>query len=206
MTEKERMDKGLVYNPMDKDILKGQLKNIKSVHKYNKISPTNLKKRERTLKKMFASVGSNCYIEAPMYTNFGGKHVYLGNHVYANFNLTLVDDSNIYIGDDVMIAPNVTIITAAHPINIELRQKGYQYNRDVHIGSNVWIGSNVIILPGVTIGDNSVIGAGAIVTKDIPSGVVAYGAPCEIKREISEKDKIYFYKDNKIDWENINKD
>lgn len=204
MTEKERMEKGLIYLPMDKEILDKQLGYIDLVHKYNKIKATNLAKRKKMLKKMFGSVGENCYFEAPIFSNFGCKHVFVGNHVYANFNLTLVDDGNIYIGDHTMIAPNVTIATAGHPINAKLRQIGYQYNQDVHIGKNVWIGAGVIIMPGVNIGDNTIIGAGSIVTKDIPSGVVAVGNPCKVLREVGERDDKYFFKNLEIDWENLN--
>ena len=113
--------------------------------------------------------------------------------------MTLVDDADVYIGDYVMIAPNVVIATGTHPINPDLREKNYQYNVPVHIGNRVWIGAGSIILPGVSIGDDSVIGAGSVVTKDIPSGVVAYGNPCKVVRKISERDKIYYYKDRKIE-------
>jgi galactoside O-acetyltransferase len=127
----------------------------------------------------------------------------MGDYVYANFNLTLVDDGNIYIGDKVMFGPNVTVATANHPILPELREKLLQYNKDIHIGNNVWIGSGAVIVPGITIGDNSVIGAGSIVTKDIPANVVAYGNPCKVVREISEHDREFFYKNEVIDWENL---
>ena len=112
---------------------------------------------------------------------------------------TLVDDTHIYIGDYVMIGPNVTIATAGHPIDPDLRQRVAQFNIPVRIGNNVWIGANSVILPGVTIGDNSVIGAGSIVTKDIPANVVAVGNPCRVLREINDRDKEYYYKDMKID-------
>lgn len=150
------------------------------------------------LKKMFAELGDDCYIEPPFHANFGGKNVHLGNSVYANFNLTLVDDTDIYIGDYTMIAPNVTIATAAHPILPRLREKAYQFNVPVHIGRNCWIGAGSVILPGVTIGDNTVIGAGSVVTKDIPANVVAYGNPCRVARAIGERDEIYYYKDRKL--------
>ena len=136
---------------------------------------------------------------APFYTNWGGKHVHLGKNVYANFHLTCVDDTHIYIGDYTMIGPNVTIATAAHPILPTLREQGYQYNAPVHIGKNCWLGAGVIILPGITIGDNTVIGAGSVVTKDLPANVVAVGNPCRILRPIGEKDKQYYYKDKEIE-------
>ena len=127
----------------------------------------------------------------------------MGNNVYGNFYLTVVDDGNIYIGDNVMFGPNVTIATANHPILPELREKGLQYNKDVHIGKNVWIGAGVVIVPGITIGNDSVIGAGSVVVKDIPANVVAVGNPCRVLREISQHDREYFYRNERIDWENL---
>lgn len=127
----------------------------------------------------------------------------MGNFVYFNFNATMVDDTHIYIGDYTMLGPNVTITTAGHPILPELREKVYQYNMPVHIGRNCWIGANVTILPGVSIGENTVIGAGSVVTKNIPANVVAVGVPCKVLRSISEHDKEYYFKKNKINWNEI---
>ena len=155
--------------------------------------PSESDKREALLKEMFAEIGSDCYIEPPLYSNWGGRHVHFGNNVYANFNLTLVDDTHIYVGDYTMFGPNVTVATAGHPILPELREKVYQYNMPVKIGRNCWIGAGAIIVPGVTIGDNTVIGAGSVVTKDIPSNVVAVGNPCCVLREIGEKEKMDNY-------------
>jgi galactoside O-acetyltransferase len=128
----------------------------------------------------------------------GGHHVHLGKNVYANYGLTLVDDTHIYIGDYTMLGPNVTLATAGHPIHPELRQKGLQYNMPVRIGCNCWLGAGVIVMPGVTIGDNTVIGAGSVVTKDIPSGVVAVGNPCRVLRQVGEHDRQFYFKDRKI--------
>jgi len=203
MDNNKRMIQGLVYDPSDNKIMFEQAKTLILLEKFNKLKIFQFKEKERLLKKMFGSIGDNCYITTPFYANWGGKHAFFGNGVYANFNLTLVDDGNIYVGDNVMFGPNVTIATANHPINPELRLKQYQYNKDVHIGKNVWIGANVVVCPGVTIGDNTVIGAGSVVTKDIPSNVVAYGNPCRVAREINERDKEYFYKNEKIDYENL---
>lgn len=127
--------------------------------------------------------------------------MHFGKNVYANFNLTLVDDTHIYVGDYTMFGPNVTIATAGHPICPELREKGLQYNMPVRIGKNCWIGANAVILPGITIGDNVVIGAASVVTKDIPSNVVAVGNPCRVLREVGEHDRKYYYKDRKIKWD-----
>ena len=148
--------------------------------------------------RLFASVGKNCYIEPPLRANWG-CHTHLGDNVYANFNLTLVDDTHIYIGDHVMIGPNVTIATAGHPIDPDLRRDVAQFNIPVHIGNNVWIGANSVVLPGVTIGANSVIGAGSVVTKDIPANVVAVGNPCRVLREVGQHDKEYYFNDRKLE-------
>ena len=165
---------------------------------FNNTRPSEIQKRDSMIRRVFAEMGENCYLEPPVYANWG-NHVHVGNNFYANFSLTLVDDADIYIGNDVMIAPNVVIATAAHPINPDLREQVYQYNLPVHIGNRVWIGAGAIILPGVTIGDNSVIGAGSVVTKDIPAGVVAVGNPCRVMRTISAQDKEYYYKNRKIE-------
>lgn len=150
------------------------------------------------MKEMFAEIGKGCYIEPPFHANFSGRHVHFGNHVYANFNLTAVDDTHIYVGDHTMIGPNVTLASAGHPVLPELREKGCQFNMPIHIGKNCWLGAGTVVVPGVSIGDNTVIGAGSIVTKDIPANVVAVGNPCRVMREIGERDKEYYYKDRKI--------
>ena len=150
---------------------------------------------------MFAELGENCYIEPPLQANWGGKFVHFGSNVYANFHLTLVDDTDIYVGDNVMIGPNVTISAGTHPVHPELRRKQAQYNLSITIGSNVWIGANSVILPGVRIGDNTVIGAGSVVTRDIPANVVAVGSPCRVLREIGEKDYRFYNRNRLIDIE-----
>ncbi len=203
MNQTERKDKGLIYDPADNALIEEQLSRLELLYDFNATRPSQLELREQLLKKMFGAIGEGCYIEPPLHANFAGKNVYMGKKVYANFDLTLVDDGNIYIGDYVMFGPDVTIATANHPIAPELRQKGLQYNKDIHIGNNVWIGAKTVVLPGVTIGDNSVIGAGSIVTRDIPANVVAVGDPCRVLREIGDHDRQFFFRDEKIDWENL---
>lgn len=198
MTTKERMHNQQVYFCDDSNLAAEQIQCLEILYDYNHTRPSEGAKRESILKELLAEVGENCYIEPPLHTNWG-RYTHLGKNVYANFNLTLVDDTHIYIGDYVMIGPNVTIATAGHPIDPDLRQRVAQFNIPVRIGNNVWIGANSVILPGVTIGDNSVIGAGSIVTKDIPANVVAVGNPCRVLREINDRDKEYYYKDMKID-------
>lgn len=189
---------GEIYYPSDEEIMKKQALCLEKQYDYNQTRPLEAEKREKLLKEMFAEIGENCYIEPPLHANWGGHHVHFGSNVYANFNLTLVDDTHIYVGDYTMLGPNVVIATAGHPILPELREKAYQYNMPVNIGKNCWLGAGVIVLPGVTIGDNSVIGAGSVVTKDIPSNVIAVGNPCRVLREISDHDRQFYFKDRKI--------
>ena len=197
------MHSGAIYDPGENSIMEEQLKCLDHLYDFNATRPTELQKRAQMLKEMFAEIGEDCYIEPPFYANWGGKHVHFGNCVYANFHLTLVDDTHIYVGDNTMFGPNVTVATAGHPILPELRAKAYQFNMPVHIGKNCWIGAGAVIVPGVRIGDNTVIGAGSIVTKDIPANVVAVGNPCRVLREISEKDREYYFKNRKIEWDTI---
>lgn len=206
MTQKEKMTSGDLYLPDGEEIMSEQLQCLDRQYDYNQTRPTELEKREALLKEMFAEIGENCYIEPPLHANWGGKHCHFGKNVYANFNLTLVDDTHIYVGDYTMLAPNVVIATAGHPILPELREKAYQYNMPVHIGRNCWIGAGALIMPGVTIGDNTVIGAGSVVTKDIPANVVAVGNPCRVLREIGEHDREFYFKDKRIDFDEIAKD
>lgn len=201
MTQRERMESGMLYNPGDEAILSEQNQYHDKLHEYNTLGPEQGERRQRLLKEMLGSVGDNTYIQAPFYANWGGKHVHIGKQGYINFNLTMVDDGNIYIGDYVLIGPNVTIATAGHPIQPDLRRKGLQYNADVRIGNNVWIGAGALILPGVTIGDDTVIGAGSVVTGDIPSGVVAVGNPCKVMRSIEDRDRNYYFRDRVVDLE-----
>ena len=203
MTEYERMVRGLIYDPMDEEITAEQFPLLDKLWALNQLKPSDFEQKTQYMKSVFAECGENCYIELPFHANWGGAHVHFGSGIYANSNLTLVDDGHIYIGDRVMIGPNVTLTTANHPINAELRARGLQYNKDIHIGENAWIGSGVIVVPGVSIGKNAVIGAGSVVTKDIPDSVVAVGNPCRVLREVSEHDREFFYKNERIDWDEL---
>lgn len=166
---KNRMHTGELYLPGDPEILAEQMVCLEKLYDFNQTRPGEMEKRVRLLKEMFSEIGEGCYIEPPFHSNWGGKHVHFGKNVYANFNLTLVDDTHIYVGDYTMFGPNVTVATAGHPILPELREQGYQYNMPVRIGKNCWIGAGAMILPGVTVGDNTIIGAGSVVTRDIPT-------------------------------------
>lgn len=199
----EKLHSGALYYPADPEITKCQLKCLDLLYAFNATRPSELELRQQMLKRMFAQIGEDCYIESPLYANFGGRHVHFGKGIYANFHLTLVDDTHIYVGDYTMFGPNVTVATAGHPIEPSLRQKGYQYNAPVRIGKNCWIGAGAIILPGVVIGDNVVVGAGSVVTKDLPSNVVAVGNPCRVLRPVSDHDRQYYFKNRQIDWDAI---
>ncbi|MCR6514429.1 sugar O-acetyltransferase [Clostridium sp. LY3-2] len=198
---KERQYNKKLYFCNDEELVKEQLKCLDLLYDFNNTRPTEQEKRTNLLKQMFSELGEDCYIEPPLRANWGGKNVHFGKGVYANFNLTLVDDGEIFVGDNVMFAPNVIIDTATHPIHPELRRKQAQYNLPIYIGDNVWIGAGSIVLPGVKIGKNSVIGAGSVVTRDIPENVVAIGSPCKVLREINEDDLKYYHKDMIIDIE-----
>lgn len=198
LSEKEKLHTGELYLPVDEELMQEQAKCLEKLYEYNMTKPNEAEKRQKLLHEMFAEIGENCHIEPPFRANWGGKHIHFGQFIYANFNFTAVDDTHIYVGDYTMFGPNVIIATAGHPILPELRQQGYQFNIPVQIGKNCWLGAGVIVLPGVTIGDNTVIGAGSIVTKDIPANVIAVGNPCRVLREVNERDKEFYFKDRKI--------
>lgn len=198
MDIKKKMHNIELYDPNDPELAKEQMACLDALYEFNQTRPTEMTRREAMLREMFAEIGEGCYIEPPFHANFGGRHVHFGKKIYANFNLTLVDDTHIYVGDYTMFGPNVVLATAGHPIAPDLRQKGYQYNAPIHIGKNCWLGAGVIVLPGVSIGDHVVVGAGSIVTKDLPSNVVAVGNPCRVLRTVKSHDEEYYFQDHKV--------
>lgn len=187
-----RMHSGRLYMETDEKLTAEQMTRLDMVFEYNNIRPSDVAARTAKLKSMFAEIGEDCYIEAPFFSNWGGKHVHFGKRVYANYNLTLVDDTHIYVGDNVMFGPSVTVATAGHPLCVELREKFAQFNLPVRIEKNCWIGANAVILPGVTVGEGSVIGAGSVVTNDIPPYSVAVGTPCRVIRTIGNADRLRY--------------
>ena len=189
---------GALYDPLAGEITDVQFKCLDRLFDYNQTRASEQAKRAAMLREMFAEVGEGSYIEPPLHANWGGRFVHLGAKVYANFGLTLVDDTHIYIGDCCMFGPNVVIATAGHPILPELRERGLQYNAPVRIGRNCWIGAGALIMPGVTIGENTVVGAGSVVTRDLPSNVVAVGNPCRVLRPVGERDRQVYFRDRKI--------
>lgn len=180
---------GELYIANDSKLMREQRECLKTMKLFNLCDVDDFEHRATLLKEMCWQVGENCFIEGRMIMNFGGNHLILGNNVYINHDFCAVDDTFITIGDFTMIGPRVTIATAQHPEDPELRAKGYQFNKPVFIGKNVWIGANVVICPGVTIGDGSIIGAGAVVNKDIPENVIAVGVPCHVLRPLRPEDR-----------------
>ncbi|MBO5051329.1 MAG: sugar O-acetyltransferase [Clostridia bacterium] len=198
MSFEEKLHGRCLYRCTDDSMAAAQMACLEKQYDYNLTRPSEGERRAALLREMFAEVGEDCYIEPPLHANWAGRHVHLGRNVYANFGLTLVDDTHIYIGDYTMIGPNVVLATAGHPVLPALREEICQYNMPIHIGRNCWLGAGVIVLPGVTIGDNTVIGAGSVVTRDIPANVVAVGNPCRVLREIGERDREYYFRDLKM--------
>ncbi len=196
MTEQEKMKKGYLWLDDEENMdLQAHTKSL--VRKFNTLPPEDMAGREALLKDIFGNVGENVWIVPPL-TAAVGKYVSIGEGTYANMNLTLIDDWQITIGKHVLIGPNVTLCTTGHSIHPKHRADG-MYSFPITIEDNVWLGANVIVLPGVTIGENSVIGAGSVVTKDIPANVIAFGSPCKVYREINDHDAEYYFRDRRFD-------
>ncbi|MDR2267451.1 MAG: sugar O-acetyltransferase [Christensenellaceae bacterium] len=194
---KESATSGNLYF-CDTTFIRAQQKYMAMVHHYNRVHPYRFLTKRFLLQRIFGSVGKKLYIEAPFYANWG-INTYWGDNCYANFSLTLVDDCEIHIGNNVMFGPNVTLCTVGHPIDPSLRfPKVAQFGFPIEIGNGVWLGANVTVMPGVKIGDNTVVGAGSLVTKDLPPNCLALGSPCKFVREIGEYDRQYYSKGREI--------
>lgn len=193
----EKMHNGMLHVP-EAVLWEEQAQYLELLYDFNQTRPREQDRRQELLRRMFAEIGPGCYIEPPLHANWAGKHVHFGKNVYVNFSLTLVDDTHIYVGDNTMIGPNVTIATGSHPVLPALRDRQMQFNMPVHIGRNCWLGAGCIVLPGVTIGENTVVGAGSVVTHDLPANVVAVGNPCRVLRAVGEHDREFYYKDRRI--------
>lgn len=194
MTEKEKQEAGYLYTPTD-DMKTHRFSVQDACCEYNKLLPSEVKERRDFLSKILGKVGKNCNILPPFRCDYG-YHIELGENFFANYNFIVLDGNYVKIGDNVWIAPNVGIYAAGHPFDMEERINGLEYAFPVEIGDNVWIGGGVSIIGGVKIGKNSIIGAGSVVTKDIPEGVLAVGNPCRVVRKITPEDKYkYIHKD-----------
>ncbi len=191
MTERERMLAEKLYFSGGPE-LRGMRSRAKELNaRYNSTMESQQEERRAILKELLGSVGENPWIEPNLRCDYG-KHIYIGNNFYANYDCVFLDCAPVTIGDNVLFGPRVCVFTAGHPIDPVVRASGLEQAKAVTIGSNVWIGGNTVINPGVTIGDNVVIGSGSVVTKDIPSNVIAVGNPCRILREITEEDRNYW--------------
>ena len=155
----------------------------------NSLRPTMVEERRRLFRNLLGSVGDNFIIHSPFRCDFG-FNVHIGKNFVGNFNMTILDEAKVTIGDNVMIGPNCSLITITHALLAEQRNDGIMSARPINIGNNVWIASNVVVLPGVTIGDGAIIGAGSVVVKSIPSGVIAVGNPCKPLRSVMESDRV----------------
>lgn len=196
-SEVEKMIAGEVYHQTE-ELLEIRFNTRDKLYEYNRCHPRDMKKRSQLLKEMFHSVKEKYFIELPFHCDYG-FNITIGENFFANNNLTLLDVCPITIGDNVLIAPNVGIYTAGHTLDPQLRlETGGEYGQPVVIGNNCWIGANVTILPGVTIGDNVVIGAGSVVTKDISADKLALGNPCREIRSFGKRDREYYFKNLKM--------
>ena len=197
MTEQEKMCSGNLYNPADSKLKQDRLNAREIVFRLNQLSPSQQTEKTVLFNQLFHTTQTTFHIELPFRCDYG-YNIKLGDNFYANYNCTMLDCAPISIGNNVMFAPNVSLFTAAHPIDPELRNSGIEFAMPIVIGDNVWIGGNSVVMPNVTIGNNVVIGAGSVVTKDIPDNCIAVGNPCRVLRQINQQDKIYYFKDRKF--------
>lgn len=200
MNHKERMLAGLPYKSWMDGLPQEIMENARRVYEFNNCRPEDTKRAEQLIRSILGRAGKNISVRAPFHCDYG-KNIEVGDNFYANFNTVILDVARVKIGDNVMLAPNVAIYTAGHPIHYEPRNMGYEYGISVAIGDNVWIGGNSVINPGVTIGNNCVIGSGSVVTKDIPDNSIAVGNPARVMRMITDEDRKYYFKDRKFDVE-----
>ena len=189
MTEWEKAQASYLYDAnYDKDIVDARTKCADLCYEFNHCKPSDTKKQTELLHQILGEIKGDIVITAPFYCDYG-FNISVGKNFYTNHNCTILDGAKVEFGDNVFIAPNCVFSTAGHAIDAEQRGKGLEIALPIKVGNNVWFGANVSVLPGVTIGDNTIIGAGSVVNKDIPSGVIAVGNPCRVIREITEKDK-----------------
>lgn len=185
MTEKEKAAAGLPYNPNhDPELLQEMAEAHARCQQYNALPYTDGDGRDKTIREIISDMGANATIMSPFFCDYG-RNIHIGDNFFANTNFTVLDGADVTIGNNVFIAPNVGLYTASHPLDPTQRAEGIEYARPIRIGDDVWIGGGASILPGVTIGSRTVIGAGSVVTHDIPSGVVAAGNPCRVIKDIN---------------------
>lgn len=198
MTHKERMLRELPYKAWMDGLMEEHLEAQKKIYAFNQLPPDRWEEVPVLLQGILGKMGEKGFIKPPFHCDYG-SNIEVGDNFFANYHFTVLDVAKVIIGDNVMIAPNVSIYTAGHPLHPDSRNSGYEYGIGITIGNNVWIGGSVSIMPGVHIGDNAVIGGGSVVTKDIPANSLAVGNPCRVIRQITEADRDYYYKDRKFD-------
>lgn len=186
-TEKEKMLAGELYLANCDELVRDRDRAKDVLFEYNNLRPSASERRTELLKQFLGSTGQQLLIEQPFYCDYG-YNIHVGENFYANMGCTILDEAKVTFGDNVLLAPNVSIYTAGHEVNIAHRVAGWEYAYPVAVGNNVWIGGSVVILPGVSIGDNSIIGSGSVVTKDIPANVIAVGNPCKVLRALTEEE------------------
>ena len=186
MTEREKSYAEMLYQPNDPELAADRDVTVKKLHAYNNMDPLDRTGRQEAIRGILGVAGGNCVVEQPFFCTYG-YNTTVGDHFFLNVNGKLMDSGKITIGNNVFIAPNVSIITEEHAMDAKQRAQGLEYTHPVHIGDNVWICTGAIILPGVTIGENSVIGAGSVVTKDVPANCLAAGNPCKVIRWLSQE-------------------
>lgn len=186
MTEKDKMLKGKFYDPMDEELLKDRRKARKLIHEFNHLPPDNGERKKEIIQKLFGRTGSNPYLEQTFRCDYG-YNIEVGDNFFANFDCVILDVNKVSMGDDVQLGPGVHIYTAVHPVDPQERKEKTEYGEKIVIGDNVWIGGGAIICPGVKIGSNTTIGAGSVVTKDIPSNVLAVGNPCQVIKKFAQE-------------------
>ena len=196
MKEIEKRDRGELFKSVWEDVAEDMTRTKNILFEYNAKHPNEIKGNDPLLMKLFGKVGS-CFIQPPFKCEYG-RHIEIGEGFFANYDCIMLDTGKITIGNHVLFGPRVTLITVGHPVDTELRNEGYQYAFPINIQDNVWIGGNVVINPGVTIGHDTVIGSGSVVTKDIPSGLVAVGNTCRVLRPITDEDKKRYFRDRYI--------
>lgn len=189
MTEKEKAAAGMLYDANnDAELIDERTRAKGLCFEYNSLHPARLAERGELLRELLGRVGERCHIEQPFYCDYG-YNIELGENFYANHGCVILDTARVTFGDNVFLAPMCGFYAAGHPLNAPLRNSGLEYARPIAVGNDVWMGGNVAVLPGVSIGDGSVIGAGSVVTRDVPAGVVAVGNPCRVLRRVADGDR-----------------
>lgn len=198
MNQKERMLNGLPYKAWMDGLTEERRENKKRIYRYNQLSPEEGEEQDKLIRSIVGKCKESILVEQPFHCDYG-YNIEVGNNFFANYNLVILDVGKVMIGENVQIAPNVSIYTAGHPVHPDSRNSGYEYGIGVTIGDNVWIGGSTVINPGVHIGNNVVIGSGSVVTKDIPDNAIAVGNPCRVIRYITEEDRKYYFKNREFD-------